>query len=260
MKKLNFKSAVLLLALFFVFSFRTSAKVNVPRQTAWVMDTAGVIDSTTKDELESYLRNVDEQSGVQIAVLTVNSLEESAGEETTLEEYAAEVFESWGLGQKDKDNGVLLLICMDSKTLRIETGYGLEGVLTDTKCGLIIRNFIVPEFKNGDYSAGIKKGVETIAGYAVGDTEITEKVDSSADRSDDSASIGAVLTVIWIAFFIFMVFMGLTNKRPPRGGMFIGGGFDHDSHGGSGGGFGGGSSFGGGGGGHSGGGGASGGW
>ena len=90
-----------------------------------------------------------------------------------------------GLGSKKKDNGILLLVCLDEKKVRIEVGYGLEGVLTDTKCGLIIRNFIAPDFKKFNYSEGIKTGVNLIAGYATGNEEIKNKVDSSEEDDDD---------------------------------------------------------------------------
>lgn len=254
------------LILFFALPSLLFAKVNIPAQTAWIMDSASIIDSGTKNQLETYLESINTKSGVQIAVFTVNSIKETAGEDLTIEEYAAEVFEKWGLGQKDKDNGILLLVEMDTRSLRIEVGYGLEGVLTDTKCGLIIRNFIAPEFKNADYSAGIKTGVETIAGYATGNQEITESVDSF-DSGKDENTVAAVMFLIWAAFFIFITITSIRKsrgRRPPAGGFYD----DHSRHdhrggfGGGFGGFGGGGSggFGGGGGGHSGGGGASGGW
>lgn len=255
-----------LFILFFALPSLLFAKVNVPIQTAWIMDSANIMDSSTKNQLETYLESIDAKTGVQIAVFTVNSIKDVAGEDLTIEEYATDVFENWGLGQKDKDNGILLLVEMDTRSLRIEVGYGLEGVLTDTKCGLIIRNFIAPEFKNEDYSAGIKTGVETIAGYATGDQEITESVDS-LDSDKDENTIAAVMLLIWAAFFIFITITSIRksrNRRPPTGGFYVDSS-RHDHRGGFGGGFGGfggggSGGFGGGGGGHSGGGGASGGW
>ncbi len=265
-KKLFNSLRFVLLIVFFALPSLVFAKVNVPVQTAWIMDNANIIDSATKAQLETYLESINEKTGVQIAVFTVNSIKEVAGEDLTIEEYATSVFEKWGLGQKNKDNGILLLVAMDSRSLRIEVGYGLEEVLTDTKCGLIIRNFIAPEFKNGDYSAGIKTGVETIAGYATGDEEIASSVDS-LDSDKDESSIAAVMFLIWAAFFIVITVTSIRkshNRRPPRGGFYADTSrHDHRDGFGSGfGGFGGGGSggFGGGGGGSSGGGGASGGW
>lgn len=248
----------------FIFAFflpiSLFAEVYIPKQTAWVMDSANIIDKNTKSELNSYLESVNRQTGVQIAVFTVKSLEKVAGTNATIEDYASDVFEKWGLGQKKEDNGVLFLVCLDEKKVRIEVGYGLEGVLTDTKCGLIIRNFIAPDFKKFNYSEGIKTGVNLIAGYATGNEEIKNKVDSS-EEDDDDIFPALIPFAIWVLFLIFVISRSVIdskngrNRRPPTGGFFIGGG-GFGGHGD----FGGGSGFGGGGGGRSGGGGASGGW
>lgn len=245
-----------------------AASLKVPEQTAWIMDNAGVIDSQTEEEIESYLENIDEKIGAQIAVLTINSLEEAAGIDTTIEEYANEVFEKWRLGQKSRDNGVLLLVSVDDRKLRIEVGYGLEGVLTDTKCGIIIRKFITPYFKEGDYAKGIKSGVETIAGYVSGDEETKNEI----DRPKKNDPLDFLIPFLMFAVFFGIVFVSElsarkngkqngANRRTTSGRRFY---VDHDHYNDSDdfGGFGGGSDggFSGGGGGHSGGGGASGGW
>ena len=259
MNRKNLKSFLFIFAFFLPASL--FAKVYIPEQTAWVMDSANIIDKNTKSELNSYLESVNRQTGVQIAVFTVKSLEKVAGTDATIEEYATDVFEKWGLGQKKEDNGVLLLVCLDEKKVRIEVGYGLEGVLTDTKCGLIIRNFIAPDFKNASYSEGIKTGVNLIAGYATGNEEIKNKVDSS-EEDDDDIFPALIPFAIWVLFLIFVISRSVIdskngrNRRPPTGGFFIGGGGGFGGHGG----FGGGGGVGGGGGGRSGGGGASGGW
>lgn len=241
-----------------------AASLKVPEQTAWIMDEADVIDSQTKAELESYLENLGEKAGAQIAVLTISSLEEAAGSGTTIEEYANEVFEKWKLGQAGKDNGVLLLVSVDDRKLRIEVGYGLEGVLTDTKCGIIIRKFITPYFKEGGYAKGIKSGIEAIAGYVSGDEEIKNEIDKQ--KKSDTAEF--LIPILMFAVFFGIVFVSElsarkngkkigTNRRATSRRRFY---VDHetDDFGGFGGDFGGG--FSGGGGGHSGGGGASGGW
>lgn len=249
-------------AFFAVFSAFT--KSYIPEQTAWVMDSADIIGKEAEAELNAFLESVNAQTGVQAAVFTVPSLEKAAGQNATIEDYASQVFEKWGLGQKKEDNGVLLLVCLAERKVRIETGYGLEGVLTDTKCGLIIRNFITPEFKNGDYTRGIQEGIKLITGYATGNQEIKTQVDSLEEESEPFTVL--IPFAIWFLFICFIIFRSIMdtkhgrNRRPPTGGFFMGGGFDHHGHGdGFGGGFGGGG-FGGGGGGRSGGGGASGGW
>ena len=101
------------------------------------MDTARVLDNQTYTELNNFLLNVYNQTKNQIVVFTLPSTE---GE--SIEEFSLRVFEKWQLGQAKADNGVLLVVATEDRKLRIEVGYGLEALLTDTKCGLIIRNFI----------------------------------------------------------------------------------------------------------------------
>lgn len=262
---MNKKNKLLLssLIIFTTRIFFAVAEPFIPQQTAWIMDNAKIVDSETENNLDKYLENLSAQTGIQIAVLTVNSLEETAGEDTTIEEYAADVFEKWQLGQKGKDNGVLFLVSVGDRSVRIEVGYGLEGELTDTKCGIIIRKFITPYFKEGEYAQGIKNGVETVAGYVAGDEKLKEQIDKPDDDKEDRLA-ALIPFLMWAVFLLIVVFSnifgpkGRGGRRPPTGGFFIGGGgFGGHSGGRFGGGHGG---FGGGGGGRSGGGGASGHW
>ena len=100
MNRKNLKSFLFIFAFFLPISL--FAEVYIPKQTAWVMDSANIIDKNTKSELNSYLESVNRQTGVQIAVFTVKSLEKVAGTNATIEDYASDVFEKWGLGQKKK--------------------------------------------------------------------------------------------------------------------------------------------------------------
>lgn len=251
----------LIFSIFLVFPV-FSANFKIPSQTAWIMDEADVIDLQTKSELESKLENLDEKIGAQIAVLTISSLEEAAGNDATIEEYANEVFEKWRLGQEGKDNGVLLLVSVGDRKLRIEVGYGLEGVLTDTKCGIIIRRFITPYFREGNYSEGIKSGVDAILGYVSGDEEIQSEV----DEPEKSNSADFLIPILMFTVFFGIVFVSEFSAR--KSGRRYSGRSNHtrrfyyDNDSDDSGSFGGhdGGGFSGGGGGHSGGGGASGGW
>ena len=200
-----------------------------------------------------------------------------------IEEYASAVFEKWKPGQKNKDNGVLLLVSIEDRLVRIETGYGLEGVLTDTKCGLIIRKVIIPHFKSGDYEKGIIEGVKTVCAVAAGDEETfgeLERNDAESERENtesgkNGSSVFAFLPFIFWGIFILIVVLSKKYGKKNNGGSdddddtnSRGRPFFGDPCSGSGwfgprGGFGGGpghGGFSGGGGGRSGGGGASGGW
>ncbi len=119
-----------------------------------VHDDAKVLSQQTIETLEAKLSRYEDSTTNQIAILIVNSLDGAS-----LEDYSLRVAEKWKLGQKDRDNGVLLLIAVEDHKIRIETGYGLEGVLTDAICGRIIRNEMAPNFRKDDYDSGVSAGI-----------------------------------------------------------------------------------------------------
>jgi uncharacterized protein len=123
-----------------------------------VVDTNGTLSEETRGTLEARLEALEKETGAQVAVLTVASL---GGE--TVEDVSMQVVETWKLGRAEQDDGVLLLIAKDDRALRIEVGYGLEGALPDARARRIIDNVIVPQFKAGDFNAGVEAGVEEIA-------------------------------------------------------------------------------------------------
>ena len=130
---------------------------NFPALTGRIVDQANIIPAATRDAIEPKLADLEAKSGIQLVVATVSSLE---GEE--IEPYANELFRTWKLGEKDKNNGVLLLVAPNEQRVRIEVGYGLEGTLTDALSKVIIANAIAPRFKAGDFGGGISRGVDDI--------------------------------------------------------------------------------------------------
>ncbi len=235
---------------------------------SYVNDYAHVISELDALELESYLESVYNSSGLQIAVLTVKSLDGNS-----IEEFAIEQAESAGLGRKEDDSGVLLAVSMAERKIRIETGYGVEGNLTDTECGLIIRNVIAPEFQKGNYGRGIIAGVLAIAKEngveQLPDSSVQPGKGAAYDYDDDGNDIIAMGFLLFLLIYFFLLSgsigsrFGLRRWIPWAIFFSSTGGHSHSGHHGSfgGGSFGGGSSGGfHGGGGHFGGGGASGGW
>lgn len=195
------KKIILSFAFFFVFFYLFSS--SVPQMNGPVNDYAKILKEKEKQELREFLESVNSQTSVQVAVLTIPSLEDN-----NLEAFSMEVVEKWKLGQKDIDNGVLLLIAFDEKKIRLEVGYGLEGSLTDAKSGLIIRNIIAPAFQSGKYGDGIIEAVKTIVGIATDNAEIiSSKIET---ESSDSAGIA-----VFIVFLFFMLLMsgGLGRRR-----------------------------------------------
>ena len=133
------------------------AQVPVPPMVGRVTDQTATLTADQKSALEQTLRSFEERTGSQVAVLIVPS---TAPE--TIEQYALRVTEQWKLGRKNVDDGALLVVAKDDRTLRIEVGYGLEGALTDATSKRIISEDIVPRFRQGDFYGGISAGVDRI--------------------------------------------------------------------------------------------------
>lgn len=134
-----------------------SADVAVPPLKARVTDLTGTLPADRVAALEQQLAAFEAKKGVQIAVLMLPTVQPE-----TVEQYAVRAFEQWKLGRKGVDDGVLLVIARDDRKLHIEVGYGLEGALTDATAKRIISDDIVPQFKRGDFAAGVTAGVSRI--------------------------------------------------------------------------------------------------
>jgi uncharacterized protein len=139
------------------------AQAPVPALSGRVVDGAGLLSPHALERLEGLLEAHEQATTDQVVVLTIDTLE---GE--SVESVANRIFRAWGLGRAGRDNGVLLLIAHADRELRIEVGYGLEGALTDAQAGRVIRNVIVPRFRDGDFEGGILEGVEAILGLLAG--------------------------------------------------------------------------------------------
>ena len=200
--------------------------------TNCVIDDANLLSSSQYSELCAYIVGLNKSSGVQIAVLTVKSLE---GED--IESFSLSHAEKWGLGQRGVDNGALLTVAYDERAIRIETGYGTEAALTDAKCARIIRNVIAPSFQKGDYGNGIILGVKNMAGIITNDETLISKDVSEDEVKTNGSSIPII--VIMLIFFIFYfraIFYGITHRGRRRGsGIYPGNHFGSSSGSGSGG-------------------------
>ncbi|HNW39829.1 MAG TPA: TPM domain-containing protein, partial [Candidatus Omnitrophota bacterium] len=138
-----------------MFSTPALAADQLPAPVGWVNDFAGVISSDRKNDITALLEKVEQKTGAEIMVITINSI--APYDE---KEYARLIFDNWKPGKKGRDNGALILLAIGQRRWRIETGYGLEGILPDGLCGEIGRNYMVPYFKNGQYSEGLYQGVK----------------------------------------------------------------------------------------------------
>jgi uncharacterized protein len=134
------------------------ARDQVPAPEGRISDFAHVIGDMDRARMETAMLDVEQRTGAQIGVVTVRSLEG-----VPIEDFAVRVFEKWGVGQKGSDNGVLVVLAVEDRAVRIEVGYGLEGALPDALCSEINRKTMIPRFKQGDFAGGLAAGVERIA-------------------------------------------------------------------------------------------------
>jgi uncharacterized protein len=148
-------SALLLLALALAPAARP--QVAVPPLASRVTDLTGTLDASARSSLENRLRDFEQERGSQIAVLVVPTTQPEA-----IEQYSMRVAEAWKLGRKGIDDGAILIVAMQDRAMRIEVGYGLEGALNDATCKRIISEIITPEFRRGDFRAGIEAGVDSM--------------------------------------------------------------------------------------------------
>src|SRR3954468_8865996 len=185
-----------LLVFLLLLPLLVNAQLAVPEHGGiWVHDQANILSPQAKADIENILKDERDSTSNQIAILIVPSLEGEVPEDYTLR-----VAEQWKIGQKGKDNGVLLFIAMKEHELRIETGYGLEGVLTDALSSRINRNEIAPRFRQGDYEGGVKAGVigiiQAIKGEYKNDEPVAQK---SKGKRSPFITILIVIIIIIIA-------------------------------------------------------------
>lgn len=285
----SMKKLILLLFLLSFLSISYGQDLQ-PLPDLWhrVTDKTGTLSNTEADQLENKLQALEQNKGSQIAVLIIPTTEPEP-----IEDYAIRLAEKWKLGRKSIDDGVILLIAKNDRRVRIEVGYGLEGAIPDATAKRIIDNYITPNFRQGNFYAGINEGVEALS-MAIQGEELPEPTATDTSSSETKfpyfilvvvfviaaqalgkkwgkwkgISIGAAIStvtglviaglstgLVMLVMYIFISLLTMISGRGGHGGGYYGGGH----RGGSGGGFGGGGGFSGGGG-SFGGGGASGSW
>lgn len=230
---MQFVKKIILAGCLLVLSNSAIAAV-LPSPVGYVNDFAGVLDSSTSISLEKLLASFDAQTGDEVTVVTVKSLDERP-----IEDYAVDLYKTWGIGKKGKDNGVLILVAPNDRQVRIEVGYGLEGVINDAMAGRIIREKIIPAFKEGSFDVGILAGTQTVVAILakVAGIQLNIETDTAPDPSllvphkrGIVHRIGSVLIFIFLAYlfirhpWLFLFFLSGMGGGGGRSGGF-GGGF-----------------------------------
>jgi uncharacterized protein len=232
-----------------------AAALEFPTLSGRVVDEANILDPAARAALTEKLAALEAKTTDQVVVVTLKSLQG-----TSIEDFGVELGRRWRVGQKDKNNGVVLIVAPNERKVRIEVGYGLEGTLTDAVSRLIIENAIIPRFRANDFPGGINRGVDDIVSVLTGDA--AEWQQRAAKRPEAAVNWGSLLVVLLVVFVFGLVFLTLVGaiprdrgRRRSRDGWWIGpsgSSWSSGSSGGFGGGFdggfsGGGGSFGGGG-------------
>ena len=190
--------------LLFLLAPSLANALEVPPLRGRVNDYAKLLSQERALALEAQLEKFEQETGHQVAVLTIPSLEGDS-----LEDFSIRVAESWKIGKKGFDNGAILLIARDDRKLRIEVGYGLEGVVPDAVASRIIREVITPRFRSGDYAGGIEAGVNAILKVTRGET-LPERARPAPGRT---ASQGASMMTILMITAMLALFIGMTRRR-----------------------------------------------
>ena len=185
-----------LTAFFLLLTSTTAFAAVVPPNppTGYILDQAAILSPETESALEAELSKLEQETSTEIAILTTDSLQENA-----IAEYSIEVARAWGVGQAQNDNGILLVIAPVEREVRIEVGYGLEGVVTDAQSSQIINKVMVPLFHTGDYDQGTIEGISYLNKLARGETFTVEE---NQDFNSDFFSVGLIYAIPIIWFFL----------------------------------------------------------
>ena len=240
------------LLLFLAQSATGMAETLPSKPAGYFNDYAGVVDRATALRFNEQLAQFERETSNQIVVAVYRTMQS----ESSVDDYTQRVAQTWGVGQKGRKNGAVLFVFVENHQMFIQTGYGLEGVLPDATCWDITHNIIAPQFKKGDYAAGLGAGIQAMMQAARGEFKGTGKTHTEESGNHSSSfPIGLVIFFLILFFVIVPRFRragrrgyGYTGVGGPYIGGFGGGGWSGGSSGGGFSGFsGGGGSFGGGG-------------
>ncbi len=206
--ELSFQSRLRFLLLGFVLaaacSFSAFAEFQIPdKPDGYVTDNAGVLSAQSRLQIEGALRQFEVETSNQVVVAIFSTLDGSS-----LEDVSIRMAQKWKAGQKGRDNGVLFLVFRNDRQMRIEVGYGLEGVLTDLLCSQIIRNDVVPHFRAGDYERGIFEGVSAIMDAARGEYQPM----TTAQENNDGSAFAVFFALVGVVFLADLIRYGVYAK------------------------------------------------
>ena len=192
------------------------AEPTYPELTGRITDQAGLLTAADKADIESQLASLEQTATDQLAVVTVKSLDGYS-----IEDYGIGLARKWGIGQKGKDNGILLIVAPNDRKVRIEVGRRLEPMMTDTMSTLIIENAILPKFRRGDFGGGIKDGVRDIKTVLLGDAEEVKQRAGGARNPQNDPTV-MLHVIIWLLIVALIVWINYRNLRSVGAGQTMG--------------------------------------
>lgn len=184
------------------------AATDIPKFPAPVVDKANILSANVESALNQSLESFRQTSGPQVAVLTVSS----TGNQS-IEDFSVDVARKWGLGDKTRDDGVLLVIAFDDRRLRVETGSGIEGELTDIEAGRIIDGIIAPQLKAGNPDAAVLDGASALMSELSAAPGETVTIDAAATSDAQSTGGNLLFGIISLVFFLFAMVMFVIRGR-----------------------------------------------
>lgn len=205
-----------LVLLLWVFAITAQAELKFPALSGRVVDNAQMIEPAVRQQLTQELASHEQSTGEQVVVVTLPDLQG-----TSIEDFGYQLGRYWGIGQKDKNNGALLIVARDDRKLRIEVGYGLEDRLTDAQSSVIIHQVITPAFKAGNFSKGISDGVSAMLLVLGGNPldEPSAAYDGGGERGSEffDRHPGALVFLV-LLFFVTIFVCQLLGILPSGGG------------------------------------------
>lgn len=209
-----------------------------PEHRGAVNDFANVIPSSYEDQIEAICVELWQKTSTAVVVVTIPALGDNY-----IEDYATRLYETWGIGKKGEDKGVLIVNAIEDRKIRIETGYGVEGILPDGKVGELLDRYVIPHLKDGDYGMAHLSAVKAVAGVIAKDAgvNITDAVDDRAERRDTPSPKCGGSFLFFLIILLIIITRGRIIPWLLLGSMFGGGSRDRGDWGGGsfGGGFGG---------------------
>ncbi len=184
------------------------AEPKFPELTGRIVDQSNLLTPEDRAAVEAELAALEAKSTDQIVVVTVPSLQGYP-----IEDYSYQLGRKWGIGQAGKNNGILLVVAPNERKVRIEVGRGLEPLMTDVMSGLIVNNAILPAFRRGDFSGGIRTGVRDIKDVLLGDAEAVKERAGGKRAPPETDPLVVLFFVFWLAIVAFIIYAHIRQAR-----------------------------------------------